>query len=216
MVKKHPEESQASEQIRNQLESFFRIDQVLDEKYIIPITEKMALSIRAASLNTARKLIESGVIGEFKDENDNNYFGISIPKRYGLTNGETMQLQTGLSGKALAEYFDLRADLLTSGFKETEVDEILANPRNYGKLDSDQKRRAFAFLKEAQANQNKDLSDVTGIISSRLIPDWDMTDTNNLPENLINEFLVFINKERNQWEGEEEIPKSEASIITAV
>lgn len=213
--KNHPEESNESANLRAKLESFFRIDQVIDDTYLIPLTEKTAFSIRAANVNTARKLIE--VIKQCEDENGKEYYAIPLPKRYGLSNSETMSLQTGLSGKALADYFDLRADLLATGFKESEVDEILSNPKNYGKLDGDQKRRAFNFLKEAQANQNKDLSNITGVISSRLIPDWDMSDTNSLPESLIAEFLTFLNNETNQWvENENEDPKfTEVLTITA-
>lgn len=214
VARKHPEESNESMNNREKLESLFRIDKVVDDKYLIPLSEKTAFAIRAASLNTARKLIESGIITENKDDNDVVFFAIAIPKRYGLTNGETMQLQTGLSGKALADYFDLRADLLSTGFKDTEVDEILSNPKNYGKLDATQKRRAFTFLREAQANQNKDLSDITGVISNRLIPDWDMNDTNALPEKLINEFLVFLNKERSQWADEDEIDPKPTELLT--
>ena len=213
--KKHPEESERSVDLREKLNTLFRMDQVLDDNsYIIPFSQRQATAIRAASITTAKKMIESGIIQEYYDNDKQPYFGIPIPKRYGLTNKETMQLQTGLSGTALANYFELRADLLTSGFREDEVDGILSNPRNYDKLTLDQKRRAFEFLKEAQANQSKDLTDITGIISSRLIPEWDMSDTNNLPEALINEFTTFINHERNQWVNSDQTPKPTEALTT--
>lgn len=203
-----------TEQSKLLKKTFFGFFKVVNNKYILPITEKQAFSIKMASEETAEKIINCEAFQQFFNPDGTSYWGIVLPKKYSLTNEETLQLQGSLSTEALADYYELRAELIEDGVKDDEVDALISNPNNYKKLKPKQRIKAFKFLKEFTSSQDQTRSNITGIFSSRVIPDWTLQDTNVLPESIINELSLFINNEKNQWESEEEddSPKQEGLI----
>ena len=200
---------------KNLFSEAFEFKNILEETYIISITEQDRKCLSQTNRDTALKIVESPCFQKLQESDGSEYFAIVMPKRYGLVNAETHTVQKGLSDKAFAEMYELTAELLELGFKENEVNEIITNPKNYHRLDDTQKAKAYKFLSLALNNQASELDGLTALLKTRVNAKWTDKDTLALPESLTKELLEFLVNEREQWINSSESPKSEEqSTIT--
>lgn len=192
----------------------FEFKNILDETHIVPLSEQDRKCIAQTNRDTALKIVESSTFQELKEADGTKYYGLVLPKKYGLVNAETHTVQKGLSDKAFAEMYELTAELLELGFKENEVNEIITNPKNYHRLDEQQKAKAYKFLSLALNNQASELDGLTALLKTRVNAKWTDKDTLALPEGLTRDLLEFLINEREQWVNADNSPKSEEQSIT--
>lgn len=180
---------------------------------ILDLSNQEAEAIFQNSPSTAEKLIHSNKIVQKED----GTWGIKIKVLGSLSVGETVEQQNTASTEMIVSYQELAAELLELGFKDEELTELIFLPTNHHKLAPEQRDKAIELCKKAQVSQNKELSDVTGFISSRVVGSWQFSDTLALPDTLFYAIQGVIKKEREGWDSEVDAsPKSEEPLtITA-
>lgn len=179
----------------------------VNQEYHIVITEAEGSCI-AENEATAKKLIDSNKIKEVPNAEGINEWHLVLPKRYSLLVGETQELQTAqMSVESASNYMTIIADLLTEGYTQAEAEAILQDTNKWSKLKPEQMQQLFAILREAQAKPQKEATNITGVISMRVTPAWDLSDTLRLPVSLYNKLLEFVNGELTGWADEEEKKK---------
>lgn len=187
----------------------FSFDDVLNDDYIIKLTDNERRCIVTTNKVTAQKLAESPCFQKLTDEDGIEYYGLVLAKKYSLLMVETAIAQKKLSDQAFANMYELTAELMEQGFDEAEIQGIISQPKNYGKLTEAQRAKAYKFLASAINNQGVDLSSITTLMRSRVIKTWTQDDTESLPESFSEKIIAFLEGEKSQWASEEATPKEE-------
>jgi len=184
----------------------FSFEEVLDDNYVIPLSENERKCIYSTNKSTAQKLCDSP---SFQKLPEPEGFGLVLTKKYSLLMVETAIAQKKLSDQAFANMYELTAELMEEGYKEDEIQGIISQPKNYSKLTEAQRAKAYKFLSSAINNQGVDLGSITTLMKSRVTKSWTADDTEALPESLSEKILAFLEGEKSQWSDGEEVGESD-------
>ena len=184
----------------------FSFDEILNNDYIIKLTDNERRCIVSTNKSTAQKLADSSCFQKLTDEDGIDYYALVLQKKYSLLLVETAIAQKKLSDQAFANMYELTAELMEQGYDETEIQGIISQPKNYGKLTETQRAKAYKFLASAINNQGVDLSSITTLMKSRVTKSWTQEDTEALPESFSDKIIDFLEGEKSQWAnaGDEE------------
>jgi hypothetical protein len=184
----------------------------VNQEYHIVITEAEGSCV-AENESTAKKLIESNKIKEVPNADGVNEWHLILPKRNSLLVGETQELQTAqMSVESASNYMSIIGDLLAEGYSQAEAEQIVQDTTKWTKLKSEQLHQLLMILRESQLKATKEATNFTGVMSLRVNPAWELTDTLKLPVSLYNKIMEFVNGELTGWTNEGE--KKKTTTIT--
>lgn len=188
----------------------FSFEDLVDDTFVIPLTDNERRCIVSTNKSTAQKLADSPSFQKVDDG-----YGLVLTKKYSLLMVETAIAQKKLSDQAFANMYELTAELMEQGYEESEIQGIISQPKNYGKLTEAQRAKAYKFLASAINNQGVDLGSITTLMKSRVAKSWNQEDTESLPESFSEKIIAFLDGEKSQWsDGEEEGKSDEPSTGT--
>jgi hypothetical protein len=190
----------------------------INEEYHIVITEKEGAAI-AESSNTATKFLESNKIKEVDTVEGNKEFHLVIPKKGSLLVGETQELQSAISVESTSSYMGIIGDLLTDGYSQEEAERIIQDTSKWTTLKQEHIHKLLTILRESQLKTTKDATILTGVMSLRVYPSWELTDTLNLPVSLYDKIMKFVEGESTSWAKEEDKKKTitiESGQLTSI
>jgi hypothetical protein len=184
----------------------------INEEYHVVITEAEG-SCLAEYDTTVKKLLDSNKIREVSTIDGGVEFHLVFPKRNSLLVGETQELQTAqMSVESASSYMGIIADLLNSGYTQKEAEEIVQDTTKWSKLEKEQLNQLLMILRESQLKASKDATNFTGVMSLRIYPSWELTDTLRLPVTLYDKIMEFVQGESTAWANGED--KKKITTIT--